>query len=280
MKHGLILLMLVILIGCNAPTAEEKERKSKEESKVHVQTTKEDTAEEQEDSVEEESSTAIKDEGEKPEAKEPEVTYTINPANWTLQTDSKNHKQGVLLTIDDAPDTYGLEMAKTLKKLDVPAIFFVNGHFIETEEEKKVLKAIHRLGFEIGNHTMTHANLSNLSVEEQKQEILTLNEKIESITGEKSIFFRAPFGVNTVFSKQLTKEQNMMFMNWTYGYDWEAEYQNSNTLADIMVNTELLTDGAILLAHDREWTNEALTSIVKGLQDKGYQFIDPDQIVK
>ncbi|WLD95004.1 polysaccharide deacetylase family protein [Alkalihalobacillus sp. AL-G] len=278
MKQLLVLLMVSILIGCNASTVEEPTQERTETDQEQTETTE--NIPEDKENKPEDPPTSEKGEGEPAEPEEPKITYTISPANWTMQTESTEHEKAVLLTIDDAPDTYGLEMAQTLKELNVPAIFFINGHFIDTGEEKEVLRKIHDLGFEIGNHTMTHTNLSNLSVEEQKQEILTLNEEIEAITGEKPIFFRAPFGVNTDFSKNLVNEQNMMFMNWTFGYDWEAEYQNSQALTDIMVNTELLTNGAIILAHDREWTNEALKNIVEGLRGKGYTFIDPDQIEK
>ncbi|SIC65311.1 Uncharacterised protein [Mycobacteroides abscessus subsp. abscessus] len=67
-------------------------------------------------------------------------------------------------------------------------------------------------------------------------------------------------------------------MNWTYGYDWEKDYQNKEALTDIMVNSPYLTDGANLLMHDRDWTNAALEGIVKGLQAKGYEIADPDRI--
>jgi len=30
--------------------------------------------------------------------------------------------------------------------------------------------------------------------------------------------------------------------------------------------------------HDREWTNEALEDIILGLEDEGYDFIDPVEI--
>src|SRR5690625_7105152 len=62
----------------------------------------------------------------------------------------------------------------------------------------------------------------------------------------------------------------MTYMNWTYGYDWEAEYMSEEAIADIMINTELLNPGANLLMHDREWTKDALADIVQGLRDKGY----------
>lgn len=204
--------------------------------------------------------------------------YALNEANWTLTPTQDAEEKVVLVTIDDAPDTYSLEMAKTLKALEVPAIFFVNGHFIDSEEEKERLKAIHDMGFAIGNHTQTHANLSEISEEQQQQEIVQVNEVVEQIIGEKPVFFRAPFGVNTDFSRQLVVDEGMLLMNWTYGYDWEKQYQDAGALADIMVNTPYLTEGANLLMHDREWTASALEDIIVGLQEKGYGFVDPSEI--
>lgn len=204
--------------------------------------------------------------------------YALNEANWTLTPTQDAEEKVVLVTIDDAPDTYSLEMAETLKALEVPAIFFVNGHFIDSEEEKERLKAIHDMGFAIGNHTQTHANLSEISEEQQQQEIVQVNEVVEQIIGEKPVFFRAPFGVNTDFSRQLVVDEGMLLMNWTYGYDWEKQYQDAGALADIMVNTPYLTEGANLLMHDREWTASALEDIIVGLQEKGYGFVDPSEI--
>ncbi|MGG4490710.1 polysaccharide deacetylase family protein [Metabacillus idriensis] len=216
-------------------------------------------------------------------AAEPEALpkYKIDPANWSIKPLSADiNSKAVLITIDDAPDKYSLEMARTLKNLGADAIFFVNGHFLDTDEEKKTLKDIHDLGFPIGNHTMTHANLKDLTAEEQEQEIVELNNLVESIIGERPHFFRAPFGSNTDESRRIAGEEKMVLMNWTYGYDWEQGYQSKDALTDIMVNSPFLTDGANLLMHDREWTNEALGGIVEGLKAKGYEIADPDSIEK
>ena len=101
-------------------------------------------------------------------------------------------------------------MAKTLKGLDAQAIFFVNGHFINTDEKKAILKEIYDMGFMIGNHTKTHPNLRTLSDEEQREEINAVNDIVEEVTGERPVFFRAPFGVNTDFSKALAIEEGML----------------------------------------------------------------------
>src|SRR5699024_326713 len=168
-------------------------------------------------------------------------------------------------------------MAETLSQLDVQAIFFVNGHFLESEEQRNMLKEIYELGFTIGNHTYSHENLTTLSEEEQKNEIIRVNEMVEEITGEKPKFFRAPFGENTEYSRKLIEKEDMLLMNWTFGYDWEQQYMDAEALSSVTIDSEYLKDGANILMHDREWTNDALESIVNGLSEKGYDFIDPER---
>jgi peptidoglycan/xylan/chitin deacetylase (PgdA/CDA1 family) len=150
--------------------------------------------------------------------------------------------------------------------------------YLESDEGKEDLRTIHDMGFEIGNHTYTHPNLPDIGEEEQREEIVAVNDLVEEIIGERPRFFRAPFGMNTDYAEQVAEEEGMVLMNWTYGYDWEAEYQDPEALAEIMVNTELLSGGANLLMHDREWTKDALEDIIIGLRDKGYQLVDPDLI--
>lgn len=215
---------------------------------------------------------------EEPDKLASEPKYRLNPSTWNLEPIGDAPAEAVLITIDDAPADHSVEMAATLKELNVPAIFFVNGHFLDSEEEKANLKKIHGMGFAIGNHTYNHNNLKTIGEEQQREEILSLSETVEQIIGEKPSFFRAPNGSNTDFSKALIAEEGMLLMNWTYGYDWEKQYMDALALTEIMVNTEYLRDGANLLMHDRKWTAEALRGIIKGLQAKGYSFINPNEI--
>ncbi|WP_078547403.1 polysaccharide deacetylase family protein [Litchfieldia alkalitelluris] len=205
--------------------------------------------------------------------------YKINSSNWSIEPiDPQTNKKVVLLTIDDAPDQYSVEMAKILKEHNVSAIFFVNGHFLQSEEGRLALREIVDLGHMIGNHTMNHHNLRDLTDKETNDEITTLNNLIEEVTGTSPVFFRAPFGINTEASLKIVASEEMSMMNWTYGYDWEKEFMSKDALADIMVNSPLLLDGANILMHDREWTKEALSDIVKGLRNKDYEIINPNTI--
>lgn len=225
----------------------------------NIEEENEDVAEENEDAIE--------------EVLEP--LYEIDGIWRVVPIDDSANEKVVLLTIDDAPDNYAVEMAKTLHELDAPAIFFVNGHFIEREEDKAKLKEIYDLGFAIGNHTYSHPNLATIEEADQREEIVRVNDMVEEIIGERPVFFRPPFGTYTDYVMQVMEDENMVFMNWSYGYDWEADYRTKEALADIMINTELLGPGSNLLMHDREWTAAALRDIVIGLREKGYEIVDP-----
>lgn len=223
-----------------------------------------------------------------PEDEEKEPLYQINQENSAVEPIDDANKQVVLITIDDVPDKNGLEMAHILKGLEAPAIFFVNGHFIQTEEKQDELREIHEMGFAIGNHTYSHPNLGEISEEEQRKEIVELNDLIEEVIGERPKFFRAPHGVNTDYSRQVVEEEGMTLMNWSYGYDYFTPYMDKEKLTEAMITGEgpeagvdysLLKPGANLLMHDREWTKEALADIITGLRDQGYETVDPDLIL-
>ncbi|MEN8699288.1 polysaccharide deacetylase family protein [Bacillus infantis] len=281
-KTASMVLSVMLLSACGAggEAGEDKGEEPKdtvEMAKDEGSSNAEKTAEIEEASDSEEEETGSQEE-QPAETEDKEPLYRINENNWTIEPLADANKKVVLLTIDDAPDKHAVEMAKTLHRLGVNAIFFVNGHFLDTPEEEEKLKEIHNLGFPIGNHTYSHSNLKEISPAQQKEEVLKLNKRVEEIIGEKPRFFRAPFGINTDASREAAAAEGMELMNWTYGYDWEKEYQNKEALTDIMVNSPYLTDGANLLMHDRDWTNAALEGIVKGLQAKGYEMVDPERI--
>lgn len=209
--------------------------------------------------------------------------YEINPNTFQVVPleGSDAPANVVLFTFDDAPapDGYALDIANTLESMDVNAIFFVNGMYLEDPEYAAVLKDIHDRGFEIGNHTYYHPDLTTYNYEQQRQEIVGTSDKIEEITGERPRFMRPPFGLYNETTLQIVAEDNMQLMNWSYGYDWEVQYQEPSALADIMVNTPYLGNGANLLMHDRSWTAAAVEDIVSGIQSKGYEIVDPKVIV-
>ncbi|MFJ7829917.1 polysaccharide deacetylase family protein [Peribacillus sp. NPDC097284] len=260
-------MISLVLMGCNGMdvTPVQNQKTVETSSNIKNEQKEVELSEKQEEPIEKG----------KAEEEKVQVQYRLNEANWSFEPIKDADPKVVLLTFDDAPDKYSLDIAKTLHELQVPAIFFVNGHFIEDDEKKKILKEIHDMGFLIGNHTYSHVNLKEQTDVVQKKEIVKLNDLVEEIVGERPKFIRAPFGTNTEYSKGIAKQEKMLVMNWTYGYDWEKEYQNDKALTNIMLNSPYLSNGANLLMHDRKWTHDAIEDIVNGFQKKGYTFLDP-----
>jgi len=248
---GVSLMSALVLSGCQTSTPSDNDTSSSLNSEVtESQSSSADETTTSEESSSEQSSMESTEETPK---EQEAYLYKINPVTSVVEPiDAETDSKVALLTFDDSPDQHAVDIAKQLKSINAPAIFFVNGMYIESDEGKDKLKQIYDMGFEIGNHTQNHPNLSTISPEKQREEILKTNA--------------------------VMAEEGMVSMNWTYGYDWEADYQNSEALIDIMLNTEYLNDGANLLMHDRAWTNEAVLPIAKGLMEKGYTLVDPNLI--
>ncbi|MFF2457318.1 polysaccharide deacetylase family protein [Peribacillus simplex] len=269
-NKGVALFTLVsfLLMACNGPSSGPTENEN--QKSVETTTTVQDESQQEKDPENETSKTI--------DAGNVKAEYQVDENNWSFKPIGDSNPKVVLLTFDDAPDKYSLKIAQTLKRLEVPAIFFVNGHFLENDENKAMLKEIHEMGFSIGNHTYSHVNLKQLTEKEQEREIVKLNNMVEGITGVSPKYFRAPFGSNTEHSKKVAEKEKMLVMNWTYGYDWEKGYQDKTALTEIMLNSPYLGNGANLLMHDRKWTSEAIEDIVKGFQKEGYEILDPKLI--
>ncbi|MEG0288059.1 MAG: polysaccharide deacetylase family protein [Carnobacterium sp.] len=268
---GLTLMSALILSGCQTSDSSSAKESSSDSALTQSMQSSSETANSTSES-QTSSEEAVKESEEQPAA----YKYRVNPANSVIEPiNADDESKVVLLTFDDAPDEHAVEIATKLKDIGAPAIFFINGMFIESDEGKEKLKEIYDMGFEIGNHTQTHPDLSTLSPEEERKEILETNDLIYDAIGIKPRFFRAPFGITTDTTDEIMAEEKMVSMTWTYGYDWEADYQDATALTDIMLHTEYLNDGANLLMHDRTWTNEAAVDIAEGLKDQGYTWVDP-----
>src|SRR5699024_8320052 len=258
--YSSLLLSTLLLAGCKneAQVPEESENETNEDTTEQV--TDENTNDNEADN---DADTDDTNEDEN-EAEEVTYQYRINPETFSVEPidgNEDNDEKLVLLTFDDAPYGNTIEIAEALKERDVKALFFINGMYMEDEEGFETIQKVHEMGFEIGNHTHTHAKLDDYSESDQLEEIIKTNDIIKEATGEKPRFFRAPHGVMTDYAKQVIEDENMTWMNWSFGYDWESEYQNSDALVDITLNTEFLGDGANILMHDREWTAEAIPEI-------------------
>lgn len=217
------------------------------------------------------------------------ANYYIDPEiSSVLPANEDANPNVVLATVDDVPrklpetPTSSVEEAQAMADRGIYGIFFVNGMYLQGEdgeEGRQALKEIADMGHVIGNHTLTHYSLDQVPDEETlRHEIIGNQDIIEEVIGYRPQFFRPPHGIEIPELEGILEEENMVSMNWSYGFDWDENYSNPAVLADVMVNTEFLSPGANLLMHDLTWTNEAMPAILDGIQSKGYEFVDARDI--
>ena len=177
----------------------------------------------------------------------------------------------VALTFDDGPGPDTPAVLAELKKLNVPATFFVIGANIQ--ENPEVFRQVLADGHEVGVHTWNHKDMTTLPAKEQQAEIESTAGEILSVGGVASRLFRAPYGsVDPAVLKQAEKAKLLSVLWDVDTVDW------TRPSADQIVQTAVsqAQPGSIILLHDgggdRASTIAAVPRIVKELRAKGYEF--------
>ena len=178
----------------------------------------------------------------------------------------------VALTFDDGPSKYTTSLLDGLRKRGVRATCFLQGQCIEGKEE--VIKQMQEDGHLIGNHTFHHVQLTKLSDEQAKQEVVSTSNAIYEITGIYTSYIRPPFGE---WKKGLDYNVTMIPVLWTIdSRDWYT--QNTPVIVnEVMKQVE---DGDIILMHDCYKTSvESALQIVDQLKEQGYELVTVDEMI-
>jgi peptidoglycan/xylan/chitin deacetylase (PgdA/CDA1 family) len=113
----------------------------------------------------------------------------------------------VAITFDDCY-LDNLAAARILSLHGLPATFFIPAGFVGTDHVfpwdsglKRMpnltwddVRTMRRLGFEIGSHTITHANLGEVTAEQARREIVDSKSILEKQLGSRVRWFAYPFG--------------------------------------------------------------------------------------
>ncbi|MEP6582872.1 MAG: glycosyltransferase [Ginsengibacter sp.] len=216
-----------------------------------------------------------------------EQNYLQLPSGYVIRkfaedtTEGKGHK--LILTFDDGPsEEFTPKILDILEREKVPATFFVIG--INAEQNIPILQRIYKDGFEIGNHTFTHHNIAEMSMQRAALEMKLTRLLIESITGHSTILFRAPYNADSqpqTFEElapiERSRSENYLTINesidpndWTPGVSADSIFQR-------IVKQVKDGNASIILLHDaggetREATVKALPKIIDYFKKQGYVF--------
>lgn len=186
----------------------------------------------------------------------------------------------VYLTFDAGYENgYMPQILDALKKNNVKATFFVVSTFMKTNPE--LVKRMVDEGHIVGNHTMTHPNMSKMStMDDFKSEIEPVEEMYKEIIGkDMKKFYRPPQGVYSELNLKMAHELGYKTIFWSLAYvDWYQDEQPSKEEAFKKLIPRL-HNGAIILLHSTSKTNaEILDELIQKIKQEGYEFSDLEEL--
>ncbi len=174
----------------------------------------------------------------------------------------------VALTFDDGPSIYSKEIVNILKEYQVGGTFFHIG--INANKHKEAVQYVKENGYSIGNHSMTHKQMTKLDYVQQEREIMNTSQLIEDITLENVRLFRPPYGALDETTIDLINTYDKKIVLWNNDpQDWK--HQNSDVIFNNIVNAE--TSGAIILLHESQVVIDALPRIIEYLQGQNLKIV-------
>ncbi|MEU9731725.1 polysaccharide deacetylase family protein [Streptomyces sp. NPDC048002] len=207
----------------------------------------------------------------------PEVSASATPTEQvdrSIAHASDKGARGVNITIDDGPDpVWTPQMLDLLEEYGVKATFCMVGTQAQAHPDlvKRVVAAGHRLC----DHSVSHdTTMDNKSRPYQKQQILDAERMItEASGGVRPMYYRAPGGAFTPYSRSVAAAQGMRPLGWNVD---TKDFEQPGADAIVATVQRELPNGPTLLFHDaggdRAQTVEALRRIIPMLKEQGYSF--------
>lgn len=216
-----------------------------------------------------------------------EQRYAALPQGYLLRRWGGEHAKDIVLTFDDGPDPdYTPRILDILQEASVPAAFFVTGE--RAFDRPDLLRRMVDEGHEIGNHTYSHINITDVPTPTLRVEVNSTQRLIIAATGRKTLLFRPPYNAGTLpdigsEASPLTTISELGYLSIDTEID-PADWRQPN--ADAIVSSvleEAGAGGAVIVLHDaggdRSRTVEVLPRLIETLRAEGYRFISMAELL-
>lgn len=204
---------------------------------------------------------------------------------WNTQdvdiSDINPNNKLIAFTFDDAPkrsleDLLAVYASfnETHPNCKASGTVFCNGNLIDNDVSQSLHTAI-TLGFELGNHSFSHYELTKLDEKTLQVEIARTDELLSRIDGKDKHLFRAPYGsMNDAVKSKIP----VPVIDWTIDtLDWTGASVES--IYETVFSQKF--SGAIVLMHDGyPNTVYAVKRLLPDLQKAGYQVVSVSAMAK
>ena len=190
-----------------------------------------------------------------------------------------HRRREVALTFDDGPSPYTHDVLRVLNRMHARATFFVVGR--EVAIYKRLVADEVRAGNDVGDHTMSHPPLAQLSAAAQSEQIGGDARLIKAAGAPGPRLMRPPYGSFNTTTLQVLRAQRMLLVLWSVD---TKDYARPGTARIIYTAVSGAQPGAVILMHDgggeRSETVAALPRIITRLRQRGFRLVTLSQLVK
>ena len=229
----------------------------------------------------------------RPVTSESMISY---PLSYTVQQTGYYPKQ-VALSFDDGPDPKWTPIIlDILKKYHVVGTFFMIGE--EAQNNVGVMRRVFNEGHEIGNHTFTHPDISEISNESVDLELNLTERLFAAELGVQPLYFRPPYSIDQEpdTNDQAAPADRIQDLGYVIvgdkidTSDWDEHPRKTpQEIADSVfqqmhdMQTRPWMQGSIILLHDgggdRAATVAALPVLIQSLRDRGISIVPVSQLM-
>ena len=126
-------------------------------------------------------------------------------------------------------------------------------------------------GHIVGNHSLNHPSLPEISIEKLKEELFELDRLVYGACGAHTSFLRAPRGEYSERTLAVTRDLGYTNVFWSQAYvDWNDDVSEEDAFSTI---TGHLHNGCVLLLHAVSKGNSlALGRVIDFARKDGYTF--------
>lgn len=182
--------------------------------------------------------------------------------------------QRLLLTFDDGPHPeHTPRILDALAAAGVTALFFVVGRRVQGQGAllARAVAAGHRLG----NHTFSHARLTELAPDEIRDEIRRTHDLIEPYLPPGPPLFRLPYGATNRTVAETVAALGYRMIGWEVDSgDWLAARQPDGWIEPTLIDVRKRRTSRILLHDDRPGTAAHLPRFLARLRELGIVHFD------
>jgi len=223
-------------------------------------------------------------------------TMSSYPSAYTVEQYGYQPNK-VAFTFDDGPDpTWTPKILDILKRYNVKGTFFEIGEV--AQDNVGIMKRLYREGNELGNHTFTHPDISEISNTQMDLQLKLTERLFAAKLGVQPIYFRPPYSIDQEpdtndQAAPVDRIQGLGYLiigNKIDTNDWDehprkSPQQITDSVFQQLDQMKIHPDrrGSIILMHDgggdRSATVAALPVLIQALRARGYEIVPVSELL-